>query len=247
MATIALPPRLKRERRFFSGMALVMAATVFAGFAPSFFLKGLMGNWVPAPILPLTPLVVLHGGLFTIWTLLFVVQTSLVAAGRVDVHRKLGTVGFVLVPVLLVTMAMVSVHGALRAAGPPVAPPASFIAVPFAAVLVFPILAGWALAVRRDPQSHKRLMLLAMIVLMSPAAGRLPLVPPAAGAYLMLFGVANLFLLALVLWDLLTLRRLHRATLWGGLLVVGVEALAVQLWQTEAWLAFSNSVIALGR
>ena len=50
----AVPVRessLRRERRFFTGMAIMLLLASFAGFAPSYYLKSQFGN------APLTPLV----------------------------------------------------------------------------------------------------------------------------------------------------------------------------------------------
>src|ERR671910_2855207 len=77
----------QRDRWFFTGMAMAIVLTIFAGFAPSYYLKGVFGT----P--PISTFLHLHGILFTSWILLFLTQTSLVAAGRTGVHRRLGLVG----------------------------------------------------------------------------------------------------------------------------------------------------------
>ena len=86
MATRAVAPRLAAERRFYFWMAAAILATIFAGFAPSFYLRGV----VPAyrPYLPMTWLVALHGLIFSCWALLFMTQIALVSAGRPDIHRR---------------------------------------------------------------------------------------------------------------------------------------------------------------
>src|SRR5918994_4986738 len=82
------------DRAFYSGMALLMALTVFIGFAPTFYLRSYFG----APVtvsgsVTLTPLAQVHGAVFTCWVLLFIVQTALVATRRVAVHRRMGVAG----------------------------------------------------------------------------------------------------------------------------------------------------------
>src|SRR5205085_5182898 len=89
MATAVFEPQESRlDKYFFPGMALLMLATVFFGFARSYFLAGVfrapLPNW----------LIHLHGAAFSSWILWLVVQTSLVATNHVDVHRKLGLLGF---------------------------------------------------------------------------------------------------------------------------------------------------------
>jgi hypothetical protein len=84
------------DRRFFAGMAVAITVSVFAGFAPRYFLKGLYGT--PA----LSPFVHLHGMVFTSWIFLLLAQTMLVSARRTDLHRRLGMVGALLAIAMLV-------------------------------------------------------------------------------------------------------------------------------------------------
>lgn len=234
--TAALPGR-NAERWFYSGMAAAMVATVFIGFAPSYYLRGVVEPY--APVLPMTPLSHLHGILFSAWTVLFVAQTWLVAGGRTDIHRKLGLTAFALLPAMIVVAVLASLHGAVRHAGPPMIPPLNFLAVPLFDIPVFAILIGAALWKRREPQTHKRLMLLTMVGMMGPAIGRLPIVttlPPPV----VIFGLPDLFLLALIGWDLATRGRLHKATVWGGTLLVGSQALRTAVMMTPAWVAFAG-------
>src|SRR5947208_3542901 len=85
------------ENLFFSGMAVLILGTVFLGSARSYYLAGVFK--APLPNL----IVHIHGAVFSSWILLLIAQTSLVAAGRTDLHRRLGLLGFAL--------ACVVVHG----------------------------------------------------------------------------------------------------------------------------------------
>lgn len=245
MATrIAAPARLSNERLFYSGMAIAMIATIFIGFAPSYYLRGVVEPY--APVLPMTWLSHLHGALFTAWSLLFLAQTLLVSAGRSDIHRRLGLAGFALLPAMVVVAVLASVYGAVRHAGPPMIPPLQFLAIPLFDIPVFMILIGVALWNRRDVQSHKRLMILTMVGMMGPALGRIPwpaVLPPPV----IIFGLPDLFLLALVGWDLASRGRLHKATLWGGGLLLGSQVLRAWLMTTPAWLAFAGWAVGLVR
>jgi hypothetical protein len=82
-------------------------------------------------------------------------------------------------------------------------------------LIVFPTLVGAAFLLRRRVDFHKRLMLLATIELMNAAVDRLPGVFAAGLAPF--YPGTDLFLLAVVIYDSVTLRRLHPATMWGGL------------------------------
>lgn len=100
---------------------------------------------------------------------------------------------------------------------------------------------GWAaLAERRDPQRHKRLMLLATIVLCDAGIARVALFRPLLPEWMT---ATVLMLIPLVLWDLATLRRIHPATFKGGLVVAAVLILSVPLGMTKPWHAAVGALV----
>ncbi len=225
------------ERRLYTGMALVILATVGLGFARSFFLRPLFPTW-PSP--PETIFYV-HGAFFTGWVLLLVAQASLVAAGRTDVHRKLGRWGVA----LAIGMVMLGVLGSLIAArrptgfvGVPV-PPLQFLVVPLFDMVMFGSFVALAIAKREDPQAHKRWMLLATINLMTAAIGRWPGVVT-VDAPVLNYGLTDLFLVPIVIWDIASRGRVHPATLWGGLLTIASQPLRLVVSGTTAWMDFAR-------
>lgn len=243
MATQQLQARrISPERWFFSGMALAMAASIIIGFLPTYFARGLIDGG--QPLLPLTPLIHVHAALFTGWMLLFVVQTLLVANGRVDIHRKLGLTAMAMLPVMMLVAMLSAFHEAARASGPPIVPPLSWLAVPLLSVPVFGGLIGLSLAWRRKPQSHKRLMLLAMVEMTSPAFSRWPW-PAFVPAQVGLYGFSDLFVLALMAWDVKRFGRVHRTTWFGAAWLVGSQVLRLTIWQTGPWLAFARWAFGL--
>lgn len=222
-----------RDRRFFTGMAIAAALTVFIGFAPSYYLSGVFDGR------PLTTLVHVHGAIATAWILLFLTQTSLIAAKRTDLHRRLGVAGALLAVLLLMVGYLTAVEGARRGATPPGGPPPlAFLAVPIGTLVVFAILVGAGLAQRRRSETHKRLMLLATISILTPAIARLryiwgpgPLIP--------IVGTC-LFVVACLVYDRLAHGRVHPAFLWGGILVTVTLPARFALGQTDAWLAVAR-------
>lgn len=222
------------ERRFYFMISAMMIAVVFAGFAPSWFLR----PWLHQPFMqPLTPLVWLHGVLFTAWAALFMTQVSLVAAGRRDLHRRLGVSGVFFAVALAVVGVISALYQVGRASGPPGIPPLSFLAVPLFSVPAFTWLLVSALRARRQPAVHKRLMILMMVTFLQPAFGRMPfLFPGLIGLVLM----PALFVAALMLWDLRSLGRVHRATKVGGAVAIGSMILPLLIMDSAAWLAFAR-------
>jgi len=228
-----------RRRWFFNGMGFAVLATVIAGFAPTYYLKPLFAT----PALPLP--VHIHGALFSAWVLLFAAQTSLVAAKRTDLHKRLGIAGAVLAAAMVVSGLVVAIASA-RAAHPALgalagAPPLFVLVIPLASVVVFTILVGLGLYYRRRADAHKRLMLLATLALLPPALGRIRVLnavgPPA------FFGITVLFIVAVVAYDYWTRRRVHAVSLWGGLFLALSFPGRIALGHTDAWLAFARWLV----
>jgi hypothetical protein len=228
--------RLRRERRFFTGMAIAMALVCFAGFAPSYYLKAQFST--PA----LKPMIHFHGLVFTAWMVLMIVQTSLISAGKVRLHRQLGIAGAVLV-VLMVASGAGVIWGRATTVTPgiPHEMILGFMAIATVALLLFPMMIGAALLLRRNAGAHKRLMVLATTVFLSAAVHRLLmfLVDPAVSPPVF-FGATDLFIVALAGYDFLSRGRIHAATLWGGFVVVASQAGSLVLAGSSLWMTFAR-------
>jgi hypothetical protein len=220
------------RRRFFTGLALAIAITVFAGFAPSYYLRFYFTNT------PLAGLVHLHGVIFTAWVLLYFVQSTLVAGGRTGLHRRLGVAGAVLAALLVAVGTTTAIAGAVKGAGPPGVPPLSFLAVPFFDMVVFTGLVTTGLWYRRRADIHKRLLTLGTIALLGAPIARLPFGVPVIGI-LGVFALADLFIVACIGYDLASLRRVHPATIWGGLAIVVSQPLRLAISGSALWLGFA--------
>lgn len=228
--------RRRRERLFYTGTVVVFVLLVFAGFARSYYLKPYFGT-PPA----LTPLLHLHGLVFTSWLALLLAQTLLVAANRTRVHRRLGVAGGALAVLMVVVGTLTAVVRAKVFEVPPGTPsPLVFLTIPLGDMLVFGLLVGAGFYYRRRPDVHKRLMLLATIAILPAAVARLPLDFILQGGPLAFFGIPDLFILVVLVYDLFTRGRPHRATVLGGLLLVVSHVLRVPVGNTQTWLSFAT-------
>lgn len=224
----------RRSRRFYVGMALAIAITVFAGFSRTYFLKAFYGT----PELSL--LVHVHGLVFTAWVLFFLAQTTLVAAGRTDLHRRMGVAGAalaLLLPIVGTVTAIVRVkHGTSPIPG---VPPLSFLAIPLFDMVAFAVLVGGALYYRHRAETHKRLMTLGTISLLPAPIARFHFELFGSGPPTF-FGLTDLFIVVMLAYDLTVRKRVHPATIWGGLLIVASQPLRLMIAGTPAWLGFAE-------
>jgi hypothetical protein len=128
-----------------------------------------------------------------------------------------------------------------RGAAPPGLDPLVFLVVPVFDILLFAVFAAAAIALRRNKEAHKRLMLLAYASMMTAAVARLPgvmaLGPPG------FFGLTFVFVLIGIAYDLFSRRRVHPVYAWGGLLLAVSMPGRLMLSTTSVWRAFAEWVV----
>jgi hypothetical protein len=241
MTTLAAPRTDARrpERVFYGAMAALVVVLVFVGFGPSYYLRPFF-----RPGQPLARVLHLHGLVFSVWVALFVAQAALVSARRVDLHRKLGIFAAAWAALMIPIGAAAALHTAAAATGPLAVELRRFLAVQAFDLAVFATLVAAGIALRRDTQSHKRLMLLSTLSLLPPAVGRMPFMSFVISSNLELFVVCYLAVLPLIGFDLWRLRRIHRATLWGALLILLSIPARFLLSASDGWFRFADWLVA---
>ncbi len=225
--------RRKQEQKYFIVMALVAAVVVFYGFSRSYFLKGLFGT----P--PLPSIVHLHGVIFTSWIALFVAQTTLVSAGRTDIHRRLGIIGVVLAAVMLIVGPVTAINAARLGRTPPGPPSLVFLAVPLFDMVLFAMIITAGFYFRRKPDYHKRLMLAATIAILPAPFARFTFFDLQSHMPTAAFLLMDVVLLSAIAYDTLKQRRLHPAFAWSALLVLISFPIRMMIAGTATWMQFA--------
>lgn len=237
-------------------MAALFIVTAVASFAPTSLalISRVYSGEQPLP----PPVVHFHAASMTSWLLLLFAQSALVYTGRRNVHRKLGLVALVLAPCIMLSMYGMDLYGLetfdaeTTVVGSAVAEPeqaaqvrgfvASILLIHGASYLLFPAFFIWAIWVRRrDNETHKRLMVLATLVLMIPGIGRLLSVTRVLPDFgLNLIDARHLYLVLLiapaVVYEILRYRVPHRAYLIGLSLLGAWIVAAHFLWTSSWWL-----------
>jgi len=234
------------DRPFYSAMAIAMAVAVFIGFARTYYLSAFFGTTTTVTGGPFSTVVRLHAALFTTWVLMFIVQTSLVARHRVDLHRRLGIAVATLGGMMIVVGTATALQLALRGGAPPGVDPRAFLAVPLGDMFVFATLLTSALWLRKNKEAHKRLMLLAYTSILVAAVARFPGVLPLGPLWF--FGLTFLPVLASgMIYDVITRRRVHPAYLWGGALLILSVPLRLAISTTGAWRSLADKLIEVAK
>lgn len=249
MATVTSPAvdRKAAERKFYSRMAILLVAVVFIGFAPSFYLRGVVPAY-PRPNPTLPPSVMFHGLMFTLWMALLVIQTQLVAARRTETHMNLGKAAMLVAIALVPLMYVTAVWGVARESHPPFTDGLNWTAIPLAVIPAFAFLIYEAWRRRREAQWHKRLMLGASIIFVAgPGFSRIPLAPPSFWGFgLQLLAGTTLLYLPLFLWDRRTQGKVHPATWTGYAVGIAAAVVPLALIYTNSWAGIAAKLPGVG-
>ncbi len=199
--------------------------------------------------LPLNSIDLAHSLVSVTWLLVFLMQVTLVAAGRPAVHRQLGVLGVLLSVAFIVVTWFTLVAGARRGfdlSGDLVprgtsVDPAMFLA-PAGALVPLGAFVGAAVWYRQRPALHKRLMMLALLTSTGAPIAHVVGHWPAFAPFALIGGTFILFLPAIGdrVWE----RRIHPLSLWGAVgVALWVPAFFILVAPTAAWRDFVASVV----
>jgi hypothetical protein len=214
---------LRFEHVFFSGMAALILVSVVIGFTATFYLRDIVKMPVWADPRPLPFLVITHGTVFSLWILLLITQTSLVAAHRVRIHQRLGIAGFALAS-LLVLLGFVVLCVAMARHFPPASPALSTQAGAIFSVVGFALLVFFGYRLRRNPPAHKRLMILGTVSLLDAAFNRWPGLHHVDYNHLLSSACCFALLVLVACYDLWSRTKIQPATMWGGVTLIVTHA-----------------------
>lgn len=227
---------MSRDRIFYAAVPIAVAALVVAGFARSWFLRPIM---VQAPGFPeLTPLLAFHGAVFSAWIALNVLQPMLISNNQRNLHRRIGPWAAGLAAIIVLMVPVITVHSMRRGGSPVFQQIYVFLSVNLISIFAFGLCVALAILWRNRAETHKRLMLLALVPFLGPALGRIPAMAPLMPAGI-LIGV-NLPIIAGIIFDVVTRRQVHPVWIWGGSMMVLSEFFSFAIGNQPWWRAFGD-------
>jgi len=217
---------------FYFAMSLLVLAIVVYGFSYT------LNDNLIHPSYPRPWILYVHAAVFSMWVTLFILQTALVRARHVSVHRRVGrwVAGLgILIPILGVATAIAIAklrggHGEPDAAG----------SLPISTFDMVAFTPSFALAIylRKRADYHRRLMFMATCALTAAAFGRIPMLDHADWFYV---GVDALIAVAVVR-DLIVDRRVHPVFAYGlPAMIAGQVAVASFRW-SPWWIAIAHNL-----
>jgi hypothetical protein len=227
----------RSDRRLFALIAVLFPLVVLTGFGPTYYLKFAVQSRPVA-----STLVHIHGAVMTAWVLLFVAQVWLIRAKQARVHMKMGIAAALLAAAIIVSGFFTGVAAAKfgTPSAPPDIPPLAFMIVPLTDIVLFALFFGMALYYRKQPATHKRLMLLTVFNFLPPAMARFPFEWVVAAGPLFFFGVPTLAVLGFLLLDWRQTGKVNKPYLVGGLILIASYPLRIIISGTDAWLSFAG-------
>lgn len=222
------------DRNFFLLMVALLWLGILMGFVPEIIHRVRVHRLFPA-------VVYFHGTVFVGWLSLLTVQVLLIRARRADIHRELGMAGVALYGAMVVLGITTSVVVDYDLFGTPHSDP-SFFSIQLADMLAFTVLGAFAIALRKSPDAHKRLMILATIFIANAGFSRWfahglerLLGDGYWGNWAQLYLTDLLLVAMLGAYDLISRRRMYSAYVFGAVWGLGLEFAAVWLYMTPWW------------
>ena len=214
---------------FYRHIAIALSLFVIIGFSRTYYLRFL------TDLPPLDALVHLHSVVFSAWLLVFIAQTRLVAAHRVDLHMKLGIAALALaVVVVLTSFATTAVKATMPRVHPSGLTPPQFTIVGTASLVLFVVFLALGVAFRRRAAYHKRFMVLSMIAVLTPAASRIVTQLGLRDHWTYLVPVIPALFVALCLaYDWRKQRMVHPVYAIGGAALIAAWPLRLMIGRSE--------------
>ncbi|MHA6719796.1 hypothetical protein ACX40Y_10140 [Sphingomonas sp. RS6] len=224
------------DTRFFTIMACIMSGWLVLGFSTSLVLGR------SSFALPL--IFHIHAFVFFGWVALYLLQNVLVANGNVRLHRRLGWLALLWLPMML-SLGIAMTVTSVRRGAPFFFDVNQFLISNPLHLTIFTGLVLVAIRLRRQTDWHRRLMFCAFALLTGPAWGRLlpmPLMIPFAW-----WGC----LAATMIWpaigaiaDVRRRGRVHPAFAYGVAAILASQVLADVIAYSPAGYAITRQVVA---
>jgi hypothetical protein len=230
--------RLFYTHYFFVLMACLFPILVVIGFTPDYQL-------INSGAINVHWFLHVHGAIMTSWLLVFLAQAVLAAKGNFQFHRKLGLISVVLGLIVLLSIAIAIIRAKITYS-PPVGDDDAWgiLSLQSYGFALFGLFFTWGILARKNAAVHKRLLLLATLILMQAAMDRIRFLPGLYMALYIRFIYLDILLIPLFIYDFFTLRRLHKMTMTGVVCIVALQFSVTMAWGSPAWNKFAFSLFA---
>ena len=224
------------DKYFYFTMALLILTIVISGFSKT------VNDSLFHPAIPRPRILWTHAAVFFAWVLFFLFQSILVRTRNVRRHRFFGwfgaALGAAMIPLGIATAIAMGRFDASVLHQTGIEP---FLIVQLSDIAFFGTLVALAIAWRKKPELHRRLLFMATCMLLDAPLDRFDFI-----YYRDLgFPVLDLIICLGVLRDLVVNRRIHRVYLIALPTLIVLQALAIFTWHSAArwWVGIAHSIL----
>jgi hypothetical protein len=213
-------------------IAILGLIAVLVGFAKTFFLPVAYGEFK-------APLVIhIHGGFAFAWVGLFLLQTSLIHIRKYALHKTFGWLGIAIASGVMITLVPAGMYVVKRdlCNGVGEASYSSLVGIVTSGIMFF-VLVLAAMLERKDPEYHKRLMVLSLIVVLWPAWFRFRHYFPSVPRPDIWFALVlpDSLIVGAWIWDKVKNGSIHPVLKYVGIFIIVEQSFEVFMFDTPVW------------
>lgn len=230
-------------RYFYALLGVAAIVIVHIGFSRTYITPVLNGTFSGRKILHL------HGAVFMAWLVLSTVQPLLIRKQKFVWHRRLGIGGFVLAAIITVFGFYLGISSVQISVSRGAAQEAKeFLIQPITDMILFAMFAALALRSVKNPEAHKRYIVLATLCILPAATARTFSLftwwtQNALIDTILALLIMEVTLYIAILFDFLVKRKVHSVYLWGGLVVIFVHGLRDFAAKSELWMSAADWIL----
>jgi hypothetical protein len=236
---MASPLTSPTRSAFFFYLSMAFLAIAVVGFSTTFVMPLARGSFTAPPV------VHVHGALLFGWLAFFIAQTVFIRNRSLRFHRRAGWLGLLLAIAIVISGIAVGLFATRRDMATTVETwPIGNLVNIVIEMLLFGSLVVAAILSRRNPEAHKRYLVLATISALGPAWFRfrhfMPYVPNPIVTFSL---IADAVLLVVIARDWVTLNRVHPVYVWAGGAMFAVHCIELACIGTPLWLTLGRGVL----
>ncbi len=234
------PAGVRHDHGLFRAAAFGALVVVMVGFARTYFLR----PWLELP--PLTTFVQIHGAIMLAWVVVLATQVFLIARQHVSWHRRLGWVGLGLAALVVVMGTSATWRAAVREVGGNTEDASiqlTVLGLELTQMALFAAFTSLGFLWRRRPEYHKRMMILAISVMLPNPIVRILEALHVGSINSTTVLILDALIVAVVAVDAARNRRLHPAFGWGAATAVSAIQAALVVAPSGAWHSFAAHLV----
>ena len=230
------------KTKLFLSIGAIGLFAVLTGFSTTFLIPLGKGTF-KAPLI-----IYIHGAFAFSWICLFITQSLLVQTNNVRQHKFLGFLGIIIATGVTITIIPVGLYQVEKDLSQGLGQTAiSPIIGTITSAIIFISLVLVGILKRHEPSTHKRLMLLATILLLWPAWFRFRHIFPSVPNPEIWFAIvlADSLIIISIIWDKITYGKFNPVLLYIGLFVIIEHATEAYMFDNTLWREIANSIYGL--